>query len=140
MTRSATSRPVSLRFCAVVLVSLSSCVLTGRGDTQAEPASRGLVRQTIPPAQPLLEEPQPVVRGQAPGDRDDRYDVRSGGATRPTYLPDYRSPSVSSSPSPTAWPSPAPVRLGAPQYESPPPGAQLGQPVVAPASSGGLPR
>jgi hypothetical protein len=101
---------------------------SGRGgDPPAEPTSRGVVRQTIPPAQPLLDEPQPVVRGQAP---DDRYDARSSGATRPTYLPDYRSPSVSSSPTATTGPPASPVRLGAPQYDTPPSGAQLGQPVI----------
>jgi hypothetical protein len=107
----------------------ATLLASGRGDAPAEPTSRGLVRQTIPPAQPLLDEPQPVVRGQAPADLDDRYDARSGRAARPTYLPDYRAPSAAS-PAAAAWPPPAPVRLGAPQYETPPSGAQLGQPII----------
>ena len=43
------------------------------GEIPGETASRVTVRQTVPPAQPLLYEPQPLVRGQTPNDLDDRY-------------------------------------------------------------------
>jgi hypothetical protein len=100
------------------------------GDNPAEPTARVTVRQTVPPVQPLLYEPQPLVRGQAPDDLDDRFDRRTS-ATRPQYLPDYRTPSVSSSPS--NYPQPSTARLGLPQADGPAPTVQLGQPVPPPA-------
>jgi hypothetical protein len=99
------------------------------GETQADLASRVTVRQTAPPAQPLLYEPQPTVRGQAPDDLDERYDRRASAMSRPQYLPDYRSPSASS---PTTYPQPSTARLGVPQADAPPPTVQLGQPVPPP--------
>ena len=98
-----------------------------------DPASRVTVRQTAPPAQPLLPDSQPVVRGQAPGDADDRFSNRTSPVSRPQYLPDAQTPSVSSSPSGATWTQPSTARLGLPQPEAPPPTAQLGRPVPPPA-------
>jgi hypothetical protein len=104
---------------------------SGRGDLSAEPTSRVVTRQTVPPAQPLAPDMQPVVRGQAPSDLD-RYDSRG----RPQYLPEYRSPNASSSQVAPNWSSPgggSSVRLSAPvadvQTSS---GVQLGQPILVP--------
>jgi hypothetical protein len=102
------------------------------GETPAEPTSRVTVRQTLPPAQPLLEEPQPQARGQGPDDFDDRLDRRATAMSRPQYLPDYRTPSMSASPAPTGMPQPSTARLGLPQADARPPTVQLGQPVAPP--------
>jgi hypothetical protein len=89
----------------------------GRGD--ASQTSRVVVRQTAPPAQPLLEAPQPVYRGQAPNEPDDSADPR------PPARPDYRT----SPAQPAGWsppqgyrvpPPPPSVRLGAPEFEAAP--------------------
>jgi hypothetical protein len=86
----------------------------GSGPVSADPARRVVVRQTVPPAQPLLEAPQPVYRGQAPEE-----EAASQSWTRPAPA------------QPTAWPPPQPqqapppgppqVHLGAPQFDTAPP-------------------
>jgi hypothetical protein len=96
------------------------------GPAEADPARRVVVRQTAPPAPPVLEAPTPIVRGQSPAAGDD-----SSSWSRPVYLPDY--PARGGSPlAPRARPTvvsdpPGPVTLGAPQFIAPPP-AQPGQP------------
>jgi hypothetical protein len=105
---------------------------SGRDETRAEPVSRMVVRQTAP-ASAQLQEPQELACGHAMKDLDDRYDARVYPTSRPTYLPDFRSPSTSSSspPSPSAsWPPPSQVRLSPPQIDGPPPRVQLGEPVL----------
>ena len=103
----------------------------GRG--AASPTSRVVVRQTAPPAQPLLEEPQPIYRGQAPAEGDE-YDPRT------TARPDYRTPPAqpTSRPQPgyrVPPPPPPAVRLGAPEFETTTQSMpQLGQPQLAPRS------
>lgn len=82
-----------------------------------DPAKRVVVRQTVPPAQPL-QEPQPIVRGVAADPDDGAGEARRPAAPRHGYLPDYKPE-----------PPPAPVRLGAPQFTAPQPPAQLGRPV-----------
>jgi hypothetical protein len=73
------------------------------------PAGRVVVRQTIPPAQPLLGAPQPIYRGAAP-EREEPY--RAPAMTsRPAARPPAPPPGLSL--------PPPPVRLGPPQYESP---------------------
>jgi hypothetical protein len=91
------------------------------GRPDAEPASRVVVRQTVPPAQPLLQAPQPVYRGQAP--EQDDY-------SRPA------PPVNAAPPAPQGYTMPPPpqVRLGAPQFEVAPPLPQLGQPQLGPRS------
>jgi hypothetical protein len=97
----------------------------GRGD--ASPTSRVVVRQTAPPAQPLLEAPQPVYRGQAP---EEGYDPHP--APRAGYRP---SPPAQPSQGYRVPPPPPAVRLGAPEFEQMPSSMpQLGQPQVAPRS------
>jgi hypothetical protein len=103
----------------------------GHGRPEADPARRLVVHQTLPPAQPLLEAPRPVYRGQAPApEPGERPDPRS--AARPGYLPDYHT-AAADQPPPLP---PSPVRLGAPQLDSPPP-TQLGQPFPGTSSPAG---
>jgi hypothetical protein len=85
-----------------------------------ETTSRVVVRQTVPPAQPLLEAPQPIVRGQAPEDYDPPAPrSRPSAFPAPSVTPGWPQP-----PQPT-WhqpaPPPAPVQLLAPQFETAPP-------------------
>jgi hypothetical protein len=95
----------------------------GGGRVEANPAHRVVVRQTVPPAQPLLEAPQPIYRGQAPAAEPETRAGASPG--HPGYLPDAR-------------PAPTPVQLGAPQFAPAPP--QLGQPIPVIGSPGGYSR
>jgi hypothetical protein len=102
-----------------------------------------LVRQTVPPAQPL-DTPRAVVRGVAP-EQDRDYPGAIRPVSRPGYLPDYTPatgpvPEGFQSPAPQP-PPPGPVRLGAPVFEAPapPPPAQLGRPIPGPASPVGYP-
>jgi hypothetical protein len=103
----------------------------GHGRPEADPTRRLVVRQTLPPAPPLLEAPRPIYRGQAPApEPGERPDPRS--AARPGFLPDY--PSAADQPPPLP---PSPVRLGAPQLDSAPPPTQLGQPLPGNSSPAG---
>lgn len=74
-----------------------------RGRGEASPTSRIVVRQTIPPAQPLLDAPQPIYRGQAPEEYAERRD---------RARLEYRQ-----APPPT-------VQLGAPEFDHAPPRRQ----------------
>ncbi len=100
-------------------------VASGRGRPEAEMTSRVVVRQTVPPAQPLLEPPQPIYRGQAPEDRDP-----PAPQSRPSAFPAPAPPAWPQS-SPPTGPSPAapPVRLLAPQFDVAPPPAAPHSPV-----------
>lgn len=102
-------------------------------------ASQVVVRQTVPPAQPTLAPPAPIVRGQNPGvDAENETRVSSAAGTngRPTYLPStnpppgfVQAPTVPPAPmqpgygwQPAPAPvQPAPVQLGPPQFDPPPP-------------------
>ncbi len=110
----------------------------------ADPASRTVVRLTVPPAQPLAETPAPVFRGQSPvGDEGTRHDdpTRRLAGTRPGYLPDSYPISPARAPVPAAVPpripqdswQPPSVRLGTPQFL---PGAPVRPGGVAPAPAG----
>jgi hypothetical protein len=93
----------------------------------ADASGRVVVRQTVPPAQPLLESPQPIVRGAAPDPQQGTLTGCPNGQCqgKPGYLPGYPTqPVLVSSPPPGA------VILGAPQFDSP--GATLGTPVILP--------
>ncbi len=119
----------------------------------ADPTSRVVVRQTVPPMLPAL-----VYRGQAP----DEHAERTLSQTRPGYLPDPASaggqplvqmppiPVASppadgwrrpvGSPSANAAPSSHPlVQLGTPQF-IPPPSLETLSPIPSPASPVGYPR
>jgi hypothetical protein len=100
-----------------------------RGTPESDPSSRVVVRQTVPPAQPLLEAPQPIVRGAAPEPQQGTLTGCPNGQCegRPGYLPGYPTqgqPDLVSSPPPGA------VILGAPQFDSA--SATLGAPVILP--------
>jgi hypothetical protein len=85
---------------------------SNRGAPEGESANRVVVRQTVPPALPVLEAPQPVYRGQAPGN-EDNLGPRSAVQPRPSGFP----------PPAPAWPAPpptAPVQLLPPQFETAP--------------------
>jgi hypothetical protein len=91
----------------------------GPGDRRdADPTARVVVRQTAPPAQPMLEAPQPVYRGQIPEDSPPQ--PATGWDRRPISQP--QSDPQRSYPVP---PAPA-VRLEAPEFERVPP--QMPQP------------
>ncbi len=119
----------------------------------ADPTSRVVVRQTVPPMLPAL-----VYRGQAP----DEHAERTLSQTRPGYLPDpaaaggqplvqmppipVASPPAdgwrrsAGSPSANATPSAHPlVQLGTPQF-IPPPSLETLPPIPSPASPVGYPR
>jgi hypothetical protein len=98
-----------------------------------DPDQRIEVRQTAPPAQPMLAGTAPVYRGQAPtpGQEGDRFgQVAATPTGRPTYLPPGYGPPAAPSPAAPAvsnpqngWqPAPPPsyvppeVRLGPPQF------------------------
>jgi hypothetical protein len=99
-----------------------------RGPSETAAASRVVVRQTAPPAQPLLEAPQPIYRGQAPSEQDEMNDSRSrvrsesrpGTPVRPTNWP--RSQGYQVPPAPR-------VELGAPQFDVEPPSRNPRSPV-----------
>ena len=126
--------------------------LTSRpaGPADADGAERVVVRQTAPPAAPLLEAPRAIVRGQAP---DASYDGAMPKQDQTWWLPNPppAAPSAvvpASAPLPSLPPrvgegwgggqptdsspsAPAAVRLGPPRGDVPPPPPRLGQPVVA---------
>jgi hypothetical protein len=109
-----------------------------------DPASHVLVRQTVPPAQPLDEAPRPVYRGKAGDEELSQEATRWDRPARPGYLPEYRSPAAPPAGLQDRWQPPAPpavsagaVRLGAPEF---PPPAQLGQPGPGTVSPVGYPR
>jgi hypothetical protein len=91
-------------------------VASGNVRREASPTSRVVVRQTVPPAQPLLEAPQPVYRGQAPNEQEEsaepRYPPRPDSRLTPPAQPAGR-------PRPQGYqiPQPPAVRLGAPEFE-----------------------
>jgi hypothetical protein len=89
---------------------------SGRSRPEGEAANHVVVRQTVPPAPvlPVLEAPQPVYRGQAPG-RDDGYEQRPGSSAFPPPTPAW--------PAPPPGPPAAPVQLLPPQFEPAPPQA-----------------
>lgn len=90
-----------------------------------DPGSRVLVRQTVPPAQPILSAPTPIVRGVSP-DTDDSLTPFPRGQTagQPTSFTD-RGPVMMPTPArppedgwqPAGQTNPMPpVRLGLPQF------------------------
>lgn len=80
---------------------------------QSDSAKRTIVRLTAPPAQPLLDDPQPVYRGQAPDTErplSGRNEVQTTGSSRQGYLPDARPLAITND----QWQKPG-VRLREPQ-------------------------
>jgi hypothetical protein len=106
-------------------------VASNPSPAQPDPAARVVVRQTVPPAQPLDDGPRPVYRGKAGEDEWNQPQQRWDRNGRPAYLPE---PGPSATP-PDRWPAPAPpgsVRLGPPEFPPPAPPPQLGQPLPIP--------
>lgn len=80
---------------------------------EAGPAARIVLRQTAPPAQPILEAPQPVYRGQIPDE------------SSPSAAPSWNqrpASNLGSDPRPGYYqvPPPPSVRLEAPEFEGVP--------------------
>jgi hypothetical protein len=90
----------------------------------ANPASRVVVRQTVPPAQPLLGAPQPVYRGAAPEGDDlrpasSRLPVSNAPSAAPAtggFAPPVPAPASEHPGFAGALPRP-PVRMGAPAFD-----------------------
>lgn len=92
---------------------------SGRFPPPAVATAHVVVRQTVPPVQPILDAPEPIYRGQMP-DEAPRPNHQPASPPRPGY---YQVP-----------PPPA-VRLEAPEFERVPQAMpQLGQPQLAPRS------
>jgi hypothetical protein len=100
-----------------------------KNSAPGEPAERVVVRQTVPPAQPVLSPPGVVARGQTPGPEADSAEdpVRRSTPSRPEYLPDYPPPPGSR---PNFTRDPQPVAVGNERWR--PPQAQLLQPTQPP--------
>jgi hypothetical protein len=96
-------------------------VAGGAGTATGDPRGQVVVRQTLPPAQPLLEAPQPVYRGTPPGpeEPDTRVNARPTAYTPPAAAPAGWSTPPSRSLPPT--PGPGPVQLLPPQFDPAPP-------------------
>jgi hypothetical protein len=124
-------------------------IASNRREAEPASASRVTVRQTVPPTQPLQDGAKPVYRGQMPDAEPTAFDTRPANG-RPGFLPDYpqssRGPApglpVSYSAPPSSTFNGVPARLGAPLNEVAPPPvpAQLGQPIILPASPVGYPK
>jgi hypothetical protein len=95
----------------------ASAVLASRNPSDGGATQRVVVRQTVPPAQPLLQVSRPTVRGQAPEENEPAN----------PYPPNAPYPATGAMANPRI-PPPPPVRLSAPQMESNSP-VQLGGPV-----------
>jgi hypothetical protein len=119
-------------------------ILAQNPKTDQPDKDRLVVRQTVPPAQPLADGPaKPTFRGSAPDDAADQVVGRNG---RPTRLPDS-DPGRPSGPAPQPaaqdrWQSPAAppsppgvVLLGPPEYPPQPP-APSGRPAPGPSPVG----
>src|SRR5262245_27526216 len=78
--------------------------------------SRVVTRQTVPPAQPLLEAPQPVVRGSMPQQEDCK-----GGTCTPASMSAGANWNPPRTPEPAPRPAGPVVTLGAPEKILPPP-------------------
>lgn len=110
------------------------------GPAEGHPTQRVVVRQTVPPAQPLSEGPQPIYRGQAP-DADEGPNPYPASPPRPTQQSGNAQPGWNAQPlaaRPTAAPAspfpPAPrgdwqsESGGRPVHIPPPPPVMLGSP------------
>src|SRR5262245_46181747 len=108
-----------------------STQLASRGPTTTA-TGRVVVRQTAPPAQPFLDAPEPIYRGQIPDDPAPQWNQRP--ASQWNQRP---AGPAESEPRPGSYqvPPPPSVRLEAPEFERVPTSMpQLGQPQLAPRS------
>jgi hypothetical protein len=99
---------------------------------EAKPSERVVMRQTAPPAPPLLEAPRAIVRGQAPD--AEPYTPAPKAKDSQWWLPPVPGAVVPAAAATAGWqPAPVPpsaVRLGAPRVDTTPAPPRLGQPVV----------
>ncbi|HVS40278.1 MAG TPA: hypothetical protein VMS17_32270 [Gemmataceae bacterium] len=111
--------------------------LTSRptGPAPGDGAERVVVRQTAPPAPPLLEAPRAIVRGQAPDADCDGASPKKDQWWLPAPPSAAPSAVIPASSSTAVWQpsdsSPPPVRLGPPRADVPPPPPHLAQPLTA---------
>jgi hypothetical protein len=98
-------------------------------------AEQVVMRQTAPPAPPLLEAPRPIVRGQAPD--ADSYAADPKAADAQQWWQPSTAATQPAAATPTGWsgtpippPPPLQVRLGAPRGDVPPPLPRLGAPAA----------
>lgn len=80
-----------------------------RNTNQQDSNNRVVVRQTVPPAQPLLSAPVPIVRGQTGERDDDRFGNPADAATKPEYLPGFQTQAAGSRPPVTEGLPPVPA-------------------------------
>ncbi len=86
-------------------------------------AAKTVVRLTVPPAQPVGEENQPIIRAQAPDNDGGWANAPRNGAgrgSRPGYLPEPQPPA-------------RPLAIGRDNWQAP--AAHLGAPEVAPGTA-----
>jgi hypothetical protein len=111
----------------------------------ANPSERVVMRQTAPPAPPLLEAPRAIVRGQAPDAEPYTAAPKSKDSQWWLPPPPALGAVVPAAAATAGWqPAPVPpsaVRLGAPRVDTTPAPPRLGQPVVGnvPAQGGYTP-
>jgi hypothetical protein len=107
----------------------------------ANSSARVVMRQTAPPAPPLLEAPRAIVRGQAPD--ADPYPAAPKSKDSQWWLPPPPAPGavVPAAAATAGWqPAPVPpsaVRLGAPRVDTTPAPPRLGQPLVGNVTAAG---
>jgi hypothetical protein len=105
--------------------------LASRGPS-ASATGRVVVRQTAPPAQPVLDAPEPIYRGQIPDDPAPQWNQRPASQR---IQPPAGSPESEPRPGYYQVPPPPSVRLEAPEFERVPQAMpQMGQPQLAPRS------
>jgi hypothetical protein len=89
-------------------------------------SNRVIVRQTVPPM-------QPVFRAQTPVDADENVGTKTARGTRPGYLPDsVPSPGMPTRPAADGWHAPNNTN---PQVAAQHPEVKLGLPKATPAAS-----
>lgn len=115
-------------------------ILAQNTTPRSDPNSRVIVRLTAPPAQPLVDTPTPIFRGQSPAEGEPEQRPQRFVPAAAGYLPGYVPPSGTSArpPSPVSVPPCPPppqqpeVRLGPPQAVQPPPPIRISPAGVSP--------
>ncbi|GIW81224.1 MAG: hypothetical protein KatS3mg105_3031 [Gemmatales bacterium] len=99
-----------------------------------------LVRQTVPPTQPTIGRPAPIVRGQMPNADQvgQQFGYARPNGNRPGYLPNTAQPTSYPMPSRVTSPVSAAADPWQPVAEDTPPSVYLGppQPIAAPTPLG----
>jgi hypothetical protein len=100
-------------------------------------AARVVVRQTLPPTQPLLSPPLPIYRGQMSDQEGERFGdpAKRLAAGRPGYLPDVPGLALSTPTRPAAVPHDPWQPVGSTSRPPPAPGVRLGAPQAVPTAT-----